>query len=257
MEVGKSLATTLLSNLGFRVEQVPTSSGRTADLLVSDDESQYLIEVKDKIEGESQAQERRAVLRRGELYEQSDPLAYNDRISGILQDAQKQLDATPKDGSTFQLIWFHANGVDADLKYRQAFATFYGHVELIALNPRSHRTPSCFYFDYNAAYHMPTVEALILTDRETLQVCLNEFSCRAHEFRRSGLCRKFVEMDGVIDPVAMAADGMIIPCRAKVSRKNDDEIATALQEQTGVLYTPVRLSRHACSAATRPRNTSV
>lgn len=218
------------------------------------DSQQYLVEVKDKLESEAHAQERIEILSRGELYEQADLIARDNRISGILQDARKQLDATPKDGSTFQLIWFHASGVDADLKYRQAFATFYGQVDLIARSPRSHRTHTCFYFDYSAAFSMPTIEALILTDSKTLQVCLNEFSQRADEFRRSDLCKQFVEMDGVIDPVAMAADGTIISCRATVPRKNDDEIAKALQEQTGVLYSPIRLTRHAVSAATRPNN---
>ena len=254
-EVGKAIATQELKGLGFQVDEVPVANDRTADLLAIDTElQQYLIEVKDKVESESQAQERIEILGRGDLYEQADLLARDNRITGILRDARKQLDATPKDSSTYQLIWFHATGLDADLKYRQAFATFYGHVDLIALNPRSHRTSACFYFDYSAAFNMPTIEALILTDNKQLQVCLNDFSHRAEDFRHSRLCQKFVEMDGVIDPVAMADNGGIIACRATVSRKNDDEVAKALQEQTGVLYSPIRLTRHAVSAATRPQN---
>jgi hypothetical protein len=192
MEAGKQQATHVLSNLGFRVQHVPVADDRTADLLVSDDEGEYLIEVKDKSEAESLAQHRREVLASGELYEQSDPLSRDNRISAILADAQQQLDRTPKREGTFQLIWFHATGIDADLKYRQAFATFYGHVALVAMNPRLPDTAECFYFDYNAAFNMPTVEALILTDRKQLQVCLNEFSRRAAEFRQSPICRKFV-----------------------------------------------------------------
>lgn len=253
MEEGKLLALRVLSNFGFQVDDVPLSGGRTADLLVTDDNSQrYLIEVKEKVESESHATERVDILSRGDLYEQADPLSHDNRISGILRDAQKQLDATPKDVGTFQLVWFHATGVDADLKYRQAFATFYGHVDLLARSPTSHASPPCFYFDYNAAFAMPTVEAMILSDRSQLQFCLNEFSHRHAEFRNALLFQKFVELDGVIDPVAMAADGQIIACRGEFARKNDDETAKALQEQTGVLYTPIRLTRHACSVATNP-----
>lgn len=254
MEVGKSLASTVLSDLGFHVEDVPVSDDRTADLLVSDGESQYLIEVKDKEEADTHAQERREVLGRGDLYKQADLLARDNRISGILLDARDQLDATPKSTKTFQLIWFHATGVDADLKYRQAFATFYGKVDLIALHPRSHDTHPCFYFDYSAASNMPSVDALILTDSKSLQVCLNEFSHRADEFRDTLLYRKFAGQDGVIDPVALAADGQIVACRVTMPRKNDDEVAKALQEQTGVLYSPIRLTRHAVSAAVMTPN---
>lgn len=254
MEAGKSLASAILPNLGFQVEDVPVGDGRTADLLVTDLESQrYLIEVKEKIESESQAQQRIEILDRGDLYEQADPLCRDNRISGIFLDAQKQLDATPKQTGTFQLIWFHANGVDADLKLEQAFATFYGYVPLIALSPCEDAMPECFYFDYSAAFHMRTVQALILTEGEkSLQVCLNEFGERVDDFRRSLLCRKFVEIGGIVDPVQMAADGKIIACRADVPRKNEDEVAKALQVQTGILYSPIRLKRHAVSAATRP-----
>jgi hypothetical protein len=124
MEVGKLHATRILTALEFQVEALPVGVGRTADLLASDGDSSYLVEVKDKLEDEKFAQHRRDVLNSGELFEQCDTLAYNDRISGILFDALKQLEETPKDAGTFQLIWFHATGVDADLKSRQAFATF-------------------------------------------------------------------------------------------------------------------------------------
>jgi hypothetical protein len=254
LEAGKQQATTVLSNLGFRVQYVPVSDRRTADLLVSDDEAEYIIEVKDKSEAESLAQLRREVLASGELYEQSDPLSRDNRISGILADAQQQLDRTPKREGTFQIIWFHATGIDADLKLRQAFATFYGHVALIAMNPRLPITAECFYFDYNAAFDLPTVEALILADRKQLQVCLNEFSHRAAEFRQSPLCRKFAEQDGVVDPVAMEANGRIIRCRADVSRKNEADVIQALQAQTGILYSPIRLNRHTVSVATHPQD---
>jgi hypothetical protein len=100
---------------------------------------------------------------------------------------------------------------------------------------------------------MPSVVALILTDQKQLQVCLNEFSHRADEFRQSPLCKKFVELDGVTDPVALEANGQIITCRGAVSRKNEADVITALQAQTGILYSTIRLNRHTVSAATYPQ----
>lgn len=263
MEFAKSQATQILTGLGFQVDEIPTGDSRRADLRVYDDSFSYHLEVKEKFESAEDAMVRADLLRQGEIYQQADLLAHDNRISGIFRYAQKQLDETPKDSSTFQLIWFHANGIDADLKYRQAFATFYGQVQLIAIPPLRSPvpvavesrppTPHCFYFDYSAAFAMPTVEALIITDSETMQVCLNEFSSRANEFRSTPFCQKFAELDGVIDPKALVAAGKIIACRTDAPRKNDNDIAKALQEQTGVLYTPIRLTRHACSAAVQPQ----
>ena len=250
MEPSKALAKQILSNLGFRVEEIPEGNSRSADLAISDDTSAYHLEVKEKFESPSVATKRQECLARGDIYKQDDPLAHDNRISAILRDAQNQLDDTPNEADAFQLIWFHATGVDADLKYRQAFATFYGQVPLMTLKPRS--DTMCFYFDYSTAFAMPTIEALILTDHKTLQVCLNEFSHRADEFRRTTFYRRFRDLDHVIDPLSLAAEGEIIACRAGIPRKNDEEVCRALREQTGVLYTTIRLKRHSYSAAVRP-----
>lgn len=249
MEADKSRAARILSHLGFHVEEIPVGAGRTADLRITDDTSIYHLEIKEKFEAAALADVRTDCLARGEVYEQADDLAHDNRISGILCDARKQLDKTPKDAGTFQLIWFHADGIDSDLKYSQAFATFYGQVPLIALNPRHSETKHCFYFDYSAAFAMPTVEALILTDSNQLQVCLNEFAIRANEFRATQFYQRFLALDGVIDPLALASSGKVIACRATIPRKNDEDVSNALQEQTGVLYSPIRMKRHACSVA--------
>ncbi len=127
---------------------------------------------------------------------------------------REQLNATPKAPGTFQLIWFHATGIDADTRYRQAFATFYGYVHLSPRYPNQH-LPSmeCVYFDYNAAFDMPDIEALILTGKTTLQVSVNEFATRADEFRSSDLYRAFADRGDIYDPVKLESDGKIIACR--------------------------------------------
>jgi hypothetical protein len=252
MEPSKALAKQILSNLGFRVEEIPEGKSRSADLAISDDTSVYHLEVKEKFESPSLAKTRGECLARGDIYQQDDPLAHDNRISAILRDAQNQLDETPDEADAYKLIWFHASGVDADLKNRQAFATFYGQVPLIARHPPQSEPTTCFYFDYSAAFAMPTIEALILTDHEGLQVCLNEFSHRADEFRRTVFHRRFRELGGVVDPLSLAAEGRIIACRAGIPRKSDEEVCRALREQTGVLYTTIRLNRHSYSTAVRP-----
>jgi hypothetical protein len=213
-------------------------------LRIADRDSTYHLEVKEKFESPADAQVRQDYLLGGEVYSEVDKLSHDNRISGILRDAQKQLDQTPKDGDTFQLIWFHADGIDADLKFRQAFSTFYGDVPVIAGNETTH----CFYFDYSAAFAMPSVEALILSDRKQLQFCLNEFSVRAGEFRQSRIFHKFDALGGLFDPQKIVSDGIAIACRATIPRKNDHETARALQDQTGVKYTPIRLNRYTSSA---------
>jgi hypothetical protein len=253
MEAAKLLAAEFLSRHGFHVEEIPVGEGKSADLRFTDDSATYHVEVKEKFESEEDAKTRKEILSRGEMFEpQPKKLSSDNRISGILAQARKQLDATPKDSGTFQLIWFHSHGFDADLKYRQAFATFYGDVPVSSRRPHPEETKHCFYFDYSAALVMPTIEALVLCDGKQVQVCLNESSRRAGEFRTTGFYKKFLFLDAIFDPVALESAGEVIFCRAEIARKNEAEIVSALQAQTGVLYTPHRLNRYTFTIADSP-----
>ena len=250
MEPGKDLATQVLSGLGFEVSEIDVGKNKRADLLVTDNTSVYLVEVKDKWEGESLAAQRRDALERGEIHEQVDPLFYQNCISRVFRRARTQLSETANlyPGS-FRLIWLHADGIDADTKYRQAFATLYGLVHLTPLYPNGNLPErECFYFDHNSAYQMPDVEAVIISDRTQLQFCLNEFASRASEFRATALFQRLKSEDAIIDPVAMEAAGRIITCRIDMPRNDENATARALREQTGVLYKPIRLNRFSASA---------
>ena len=163
----------------------------------------------------------------------------------------QQLRATARTADTFQLIWFHANGIDADLKYRQAFATFYGYVNLVPMYPHDGPPIEAFYFDYNAAFDMPDVEALILTDRESLQLCLNT-RARLEAFRSTARYREFSVRDAVYDPLALEAAGRVILCRFGGSRRDELATARALEKQTGIQYTPIHMKRYVASAAGSP-----
>jgi hypothetical protein len=233
MEYGKRLATLELSSLGFKVEEIPRATAKSADLYVEDATHTYHIEAKDKFGSQDVP-----AASQDDLYLRKDPVTYNNAISGVLRYAQKQLNETPKADATFQLIWFHA---ESDLQWRLAFATFYGHQHLSAVSPRGAKSAECFYFTHCVAHSMPDVEALILTEGDSLHLCMNEFSCRRDEFRASRLYEAFFV--GAIDPIVMEAAGKIIACRANVSRKNPKDVLRVLKEQTGVDYVPITLTR--------------
>ncbi len=257
MEIGKRIATRILSDFGFQVEEILETTCKRADLRATDGECSLVVEAKDKLEDQRRAQERVECLSRGEVYPNEDPLSHDNTIQGVLRDARDQLDKTPKDADTLQLIWFHASGVDSDLKYRQAFATFYGHVHLRPMYPHKVKDTECFYFDYNAAFDMPTVDALILTELKSrndvqIQMCVNEFAPRAPKFRATRFYREALSRNWTIDPVAWEESGRSISLRSSVSRKHDPDICGALQQQTGVLYNPIRLTRYTSTVAVRP-----
>lgn len=238
MEAAKQQALELLTALQFSVEDIPESKARRADLRAADASSTYLIEVKQKLDDKDALEADSRGMASGSVARHFDPLSRNNRVDAILRDARDQLDETPKSNDDFRLLWFAANGVDCHVYWKRAFATFYGFVQLISLNPPSSRIVDCFYFDYSAAWSMPTVDAMILVDHDKLQLCLNEFSPRLDAFRASGLCQRLSR--AVVDPKRLLTENSIIALHSDISRKNEDVVLDELFRQTGVRYKTLR-----------------
>lgn len=234
MEYSKQIAIRELTGRSFRVDEIPETTSKRADLCVTDGQHVYHVEAKDKFDSDDIP-----AASQDDFYRRKDPLTHTNTISGVLRDAHSQLKGTPKTDGTFQLIWFHAQ---SDLQWQQAFATFYGTMPVSALYPNRDKSTVCFYFTFNAAFAMPDVEALLLSQGLGLHICMNEFSPRRKEFKSTRLYN--VLSGGEIDPDKLEATGEIIRCRSKVSRKNQADVIMALKEQTGVDFVATPLTRY-------------
>jgi hypothetical protein len=234
--------------MGFAVEYVPEGSERRADLFVKDEVSSYVIEVKQRLDDPAMLTKHSERLDRGEIVTRAAPCAYSNRTSAILTQAAKQLDSTPTPTGTFRLIWLQLDGLDHDLRWKQAFATFYGSVYLFPKKNRQSNTPQCFYFDYSAAFSMPNVDGLVLSDVEGIHLCVNEFSRTVEEFTESRLFHGFAQSNALTDPRKMKMRTDVVVLRSDVSRKDDRQILDALMVQTGIEYDVIRFSQHSASA---------
>jgi hypothetical protein len=234
MEYSKRLAASELARLGFQVDEIPVSTGKRADLRITDGQHAYHIEAKDKLDSDDIP-----AASQDDFYRRKDPLTHTNTISRVLRRAHTQLKGTPKADGTFQLIWFHA---ESSLQWHQAFATFYGAMWLSALYPNRDKSGWCFYFAFNSSFKMPDVEAMILTEGNGLHLCINEFSTRREEFKTTRLYKAWSE--GEFDPDKLEATGQIIRCRSKVSRKNQADVIKALKEQAGVDFVANPLTRY-------------
>jgi hypothetical protein len=254
MEDAKEFAAQVLAAMGCRVDPIPESDEKRADLCAADDASVYLVEVKHKLDDIELFREQAVRLARGEVVPRTERLGHNNRISAILKHGRDQLDRTPGPADAFRLIWFHTDGVDRQLHWKRAFATFYGRVHLLAKDPPGKDVIECFYFDYSAAFSFPSIDGIVLSDDQGIQLLINEFSLKLDRFRATALYARFSVHNAVLDPRTLAANGQIIVCRSDVPRKNDDDILNALRADTGVLYTVIRFSQHSASVMVNAEN---
>jgi hypothetical protein len=246
MEHAKELACQYLDSLGLSVAEIPESVGKRADLRAIDDTAEYVIEVKQRLEDPVLREAHVQKMSVGEIVNTTESHSYSDRLDGILKHGSKQIDETPKDCNAFNLIWFHAEGRDSDLKIRRARNTFYGLVPLLPLRQAASETVDCFYFDFCTSIRMPTVHGLVLVDEAGLQLCVNEFGTGVERFRRSSLVQRLHE--GVLDPAVLEAQGDAIVFRSEISRKDERAVLVELERVTNQKFISIRLKRHASSA---------
>ena len=251
METGRENAKQIFDSLGFDVEQIPEDDEERADLIVRDAETCFIIENKDK-EDVPLSDDQQQSLERGEVVSGADRTTQNNRIAGIFTKARDQLDATPADEGAFRVIWFHADGMDRQLIWDRAFATFYGKVDLLPRDEVSNDIIHCYYFDYATSFSIPTVDALILSDGRSLQLLLNEFSENADRIKETALFNVFASGGAVVDPRELETKDQILTFRHDMPRKDDKERLSAMESDTGKRYHVVRFMRHTVSVLSSP-----
>src|SRR5439155_14516281 len=120
MNAPPSVATQVLEAWGAKVTSLSTSFKEESDLLAELDGVRLLVEEKTKFDDPADVQARDAALASGTAHGSSLPLRHNNRISGIVRKATKQLSSTGADiEHDLRVLWFTGVGFDAQAKHFQ------------------------------------------------------------------------------------------------------------------------------------------
>ena len=240
--VSENLAIAFFKQFGFQVEEVPVAEEKRADLFAYDSKSGYLIEVKEKDDTGQHSIFSEVELPSGKkVTYRSDAHQRLWRFENILKHGRDQLIATPNHEQYFKIIFFHFDGPNSDVLDRRLAYTFYGVANLISRYDEG-ESVNCVYFDYSAAYSLPEINGLMISDAGDLRLAINEFSPNANEFRKSSLVKKFG--NAVYDPMLFEADKSTIVLRSDIPRKDENLVLEAVRQQTGIEYLRVVLDRY-------------
>lgn len=113
-----SYARLLLEHWGVVVDGIPTSDKEESDFLASFGTTKVLIEEEMKLDDSAYLAQRAQVLDTGEIHASSLPLVRDNRLSGIVSKATRQLQSSSNQPHDFRLVWFTATGTQADEKLR-------------------------------------------------------------------------------------------------------------------------------------------
>jgi hypothetical protein len=113
-----SIAAQVLEHWGAKVTSISTSHKDESDWLAAFGDFRLLVEEKTKLENDESYGERQATLARGEVHGSTLPLVHNNRLSGIVRKAAKQLASTGSEVEhQCRIVWFTATGFDAEAKH--------------------------------------------------------------------------------------------------------------------------------------------
>ncbi|KPF41869.1 hypothetical protein IP87_19910 [beta proteobacterium AAP121] len=228
---------------------IRTSDKDESDWLATFGDFRLLVEEKTKIENEQADLERREKLARGEVHGSTLPLVHNNRLSGIVRKAAKQLASTASDiDHHCRVVWFTGTGFDAEAKHYQFMATLYGSTKIFELNRPGLK--DCYFFRNADFYRFKdqldgAVVAYLKGDQVTVKLCLNPYAAGWEALRDSVFAANFKL--GLIDPVAEEAAGDAYIADTDLDRANPHGIVRFL-EQKYALEQAQNMDMHLASA---------
>jgi len=231
-----SVATQVLEQWGAKVTPIKTSEKKETDWLAEFGPYQLLIEEKIKFEDPEVKQDRVARLNKYEVHGTTQSLSHNNRISGIIGTAVRQLAST---GSAIQhnhrIIWFTGLDFDAEAKHYQFISTLYGSTRVFELNKPKGK--ECYFFRNSDFFRYQNhidgaVAGFLVGDELTIKLCLNPYSPGWQTLRDSPFAANFKV--GLIDPVAEESAGKAYIADTELPRSSTSAVIRYLEEKYGL-----------------------
>jgi hypothetical protein len=228
-----------LRKWGLTVKKIPESQEKgdnRPDYEVKCNMYTYLIEVKSKEDDKKEVEEKKEILSQGEIYGKHKALIRNNTISGVIRDACDQLKNYGKD-EWYRIVWLCAIDDDQIAKFEQFKAAIYGTTQMFDLDGDAHYRPCYFYRNSDFFRYHSTLDAAIVSTLDDVELCLNPFSTKTLEFKKTTLVQLF--KDSVCDPIKDESEGCAYIVDSDVDRENEEAVMSYLRNK----YSAPKLSK--------------
>jgi hypothetical protein len=233
MSEAPSLAAFALRSWGAVVEPLPTSSEEESDWLATLEGCRLIIEEKTKIEDDDRLAARAEALGAGRVHTSTVPLTFDNRLSGIVRKASKQISSSAaRREHELRVLWFTGTGYDGEAKHYQLVSTLYGSTRIFERVGARFRT--CYFFRNGDFYRYRDIldgayACHLAGETLTIDLCLNPYSPRWEELRDSPFVKRL--SGGPIDPVAQEESGEALIMDGDVQRSDEAGVLAYLQNK--------------------------
>ena len=230
MDKGVVFVQNKLENMGFWVDRISESDRPRPDLLASDRDASYVIEVKTKEPNVEVTAKRDEILESGEVFSHVEPLGPRNLLSGLVRNAVKQLRAYSPSELTdlYSIVWLFCAGLHAEDQCEQFINTLYGSTTITDWD--GDFTGPCYFFRNSEFYrHQNTLDAAVVSTEEELLLCLNPLSHRYEKIKETKLISEL--LDCTLDPLEREARGEALFVDSDVDRGNEQAILDFLRKK--------------------------
>ena len=225
----------VIESWGFEVEKINESNRqKTPDFYVSDEDSAYLIELKEKGDNPDQIANIDSKISSGEVHMQSITLKPTNKIGRVIEKAKSQLKSGAEGEDIFRLVWLAAVERDQEAKFEQFISTLFGTKNVVDIHPDG-ASKICYFFRNSAFYqYREHLDAAIVSWQNNAQLCINPYSPRYDRFRESKLSRFFLSENAFLDPKLEEEKGCGYIVDTSISRENEQDVLDFLCAKYGV-----------------------
>ena len=226
----------ILQEFGFDIVEIPEEpqKGRRADVRATKDKQSFLIEVKSR-EDHPKFMSDLKKAKNFEIIEYNKELRRSNTFGKIIREGAEQLNETPDEIGSFKCIWFRAVESLIPDAFEFMKATLYGTKHLLVRDQSNHFSHAkCYYFEPSEFFKLRSLEGVILDNGRGAELCLNTFSYRLDEFRRTALYCLFKRKRALIDPHKLEKQGMILIADEDVPRVDKEALIRSIQKKYGL-----------------------
>ena len=197
----ESNALGFLESWGFNVVRLETSRERTADFLVSDSLTSYVIEVTEKKPMKDFKELLASSTEKG-FSSISRDTGPSMKLVGKIRDKDSQLRRTRIDENAHMLLWIACLHGDAPYFSKLLLGTLYGVVPLITFKRGTSDSTckDCLYYDKFTFFNTPGLAGVFFAQSDGHSLLANSRYSRIDQFRDTQLYRFFKDGEGLLDP---------------------------------------------------------
>ncbi len=228
----KLKAKIFLKEKGLTAHDIPKKHDcETPDFNVDGENNKYTIELKIKSDDPEEIKRDLEILSHGEILSKSTSTGPRNKLYGIVKKGVRQMEDHDPEKKTYHVLWIHSAGQDPNLLNMRFHATLFGTQRLFSEDKDYYMT--CYYFDESAFYtHRNSLESVILTYDDQLQLCVNTLSPRVNEFRQSDLYKNLSK--SLCDPDILQKEQGVLLADCEIDRRAKNDVVKYLQVKYGL-----------------------